>query len=516
MAVLSVLGLLVVGGVVIGLNNHKKNEAGGGSVDAGSMGFGGASSSGGTSWAPPSWATAKNDLGHADPKTVVTGTVWFAQAKPQDLASYALQAATPGNPNYHKFLTPDQTGSTFAAHADAATVVSQWVQSAGMKVLNKDEQSMTVSTTVAKVEETLKIKIDRFKHNGKVYLSTTSQPQYPSNIGDYVASVTGLVTSSPIDAPHVFKTADDPNCSKYFGQRKAAYPAGPSGGQPAQFLCGYTAAQLRSAYGASGSGLTGKGVTIAIVDAFASPTIEQDVNRWSRQMGLPELQPGQFKQVLPASYDPQSTAQLAQGWWGEETLDVEAVHAIAPDAKIVYYAAKSPSTDEFFNVFEKIISERSADIVSNSWGSPEGSGDQANYQAGLQLFQRAAAEGISFNFSTGDDGDYTQTDSNAEPSPFSSYPSGDPWVTAVGGTTLGIGAGGEYQWETGWGNVLYPRAAAAGTPPAPSSTTAVAAATATSSTSPATRRASSRTRWPRWRPDRRRASSPMWPCWPTR
>src|ERR1019366_10488243 len=42
---------------------------------------------------------------------------------------------------------------------------------------------------------------------------------------------------------------------------------------------GYTPTQIKSAYGISG--YNGAGQTVAIIDAYASPTIAADVNQWS-------------------------------------------------------------------------------------------------------------------------------------------------------------------------------------------------------------------------------------------
>src|SRR5262249_37425349 len=102
---------------------------------------------------------------------------------------------------------------------------------------------------------------------------------------------------------------------------------------------GYTPAQIKGAYGISG--YDGTGQTVAIIDAYASPTSEQDVNHWSLSRGLPAVSGSQFQQVVaPVTYNrPENKKQAPQGWYGEETLDVEAVHGLAPAAKIVFVGA---------------------------------------------------------------------------------------------------------------------------------------------------------------------------------
>ncbi len=81
---------------------------------------------------------------------------------------------------------------------------------------------------------------------------------------------------------------------------------------------------------------------MAIIDAYAAPTIVQDVNQWSINRGLPTLRPNQFAQIVaPGTYPhpEKGIKQDPQGWYGEETLDVEAVRGMAPGANIVFVGA---------------------------------------------------------------------------------------------------------------------------------------------------------------------------------
>ena len=64
-----------------------------------------------------------------------------------------------------------------------------------------------------------------------------------------------------------------------------------------------------------------------------------------------------------------------------------------------------------------------------------------------QIFKQGAMQGIGFMFSSGDDGDEFLASGRVQ----TDFPTSDPWVTAVGGTSTAIGAGGELLWQTGWG-----------------------------------------------------------------
>jgi subtilase family serine protease len=61
---------------------------------------------------------------------------------------------------------------------------------------------------------------------------------------------------------------------------------------------------------------------------------------------------------------------------------------------------------------------------------------------------QAAATGISILFSSGDDGDEAE---NLDGTKSADLPAASPWVTAVGGTSTGVGPGGTLALETGWG-----------------------------------------------------------------
>jgi subtilase family serine protease len=64
---------------------------------------------------------------------------------------------------------------------------------------------------------------------------------------------------------------------------------------------------------------------------------------------------------------------------------------------------------------------------------------------------QAAAEGIGVYFSSGDNGDETSRFGFATPD----WPAVSPWVTAVGGTALGVSAANTRVLETGWGTSNY-------------------------------------------------------------
>ena len=208
---------------------------------------------------------------------------------------------------------------------------------------------------------------------------------------------------------------------------------------------------------------------MAITDAYAAPTIFEDAQRYNLVHHQPLFLPGQFTQITPGpnGFD-QADLCGAQGWYGEETLDVEAVHAMAPGARIVYVGA-SDCLSGLDDAWAGTIDNHVADVITNSW--TDGIDDidllGTSYVAFYQQFSlEAALTGITVNFSSGDSGDHTAggTDLAAKTVEF---PADLPYVTGVGGSSVLVGSHGQWLGEYGWQNAYSTLTNAAWTPAPP-------------------------------------------------
>jgi subtilase family serine protease len=320
---------------------------------------------------------------------------------------------------------------------------------------------LQVRGSAAHVQQALGVTLKKFHHHGQVVEANTDAVTLPADIAADVTTITGLDTtphkmthSAP--PPAGFRNAHP--CSHYYGQVKATYQADYRTPLPKfrnQTLpyapCGYTGPQFRAAYeGANPNHLSGAGVTVAITDAYAAPTIAEDSNRYAENNGDGSYGPGQLTQVIPNSFRRQKQCGPS-GWYGEETLDVEAVHAMAPDSDIRYYGASSCFDNDLLDTLAQVVDDDQASLVTNSWGDagePTSTQSIAAYQ---QVFLQGAMQGIGFMFSSGDNGDELAATGIKQPD----FPASDPYVTAVGGTSDAIGAAGDMEWQTGWGTVKH-------------------------------------------------------------
>src|SRR5438552_2336244 len=90
---------------------------------------------------------------------------------------------------------------------------------------------------------------------------------------------------------------------------------------------GYSPAQVRHAYGLDQIAGGGAGQIIAIVDAYGSSTIQNDLNVFSDRYGLPRT-------TVQLLYPQGKPRRSNSGWALETSLDVEWAHAVAPGATI--------------------------------------------------------------------------------------------------------------------------------------------------------------------------------------
>ncbi|MYR59385.1 S8 family serine peptidase [Streptomyces sp. SID625] len=398
----------------------------------------------------PAWATAKADKGATADSAQVTARVYLAGRDAAGLAAYAKAVADPSSPSYGRYLSADQAQTRFGATKAQVAAVTSWLKSTGLKVTSVTPHYVAVSGDVAAAEKAFGTQLHNFAKGAKTYRAPAQQASVPQELRDAVLTVTGL-DNAPHKSDHkdqlpppdaVFKNAGP--FSTYYGSKTAKTLPSAYGQKVPYAVKGYTGKQLRAAYGAGE--YTGKGVRVAITDAYASPTIAFDAATYAKKNGDKPWKTGQLHQSLPAQYTRTEECKAA-GWYGEETLDVEAVHAVAPDADVTYVGAASCYDDDLLDSLSKVVDNHLADIVSNSWGDIEANQTPDLAAAYDQVFQFGAVEGIGFYFSSGDNGDEVANTGTKQVD----TPANSAWVTAVGGTSLAVGKGNKYLWETGWG-----------------------------------------------------------------
>jgi subtilase family serine protease len=168
---------------------------------------------------------------------------------------------------------------------------------------------------------------------------------------------------------------------------------------------------------------------------------------FSKQFGLPPIQIQVIAPINKPEYDPNHD----KGGWAVETeLDVQIIHAIAPDANIIVLQSPVAETEgtiglpEFLQLEQYVVDHHLGNIVSQSWGVSEvtlqdAAGQQEIQQWDAFLKQATTQQGITFFSASGDNGatDYADLQlKHLSSVATTSFAADDPWVTSVGGTTL--------------------------------------------------------------------------------
>ena len=222
-------------------------------------------------------------------------------------------------------------------------------------------------------------------------------------------------------------------------------PSLPLLGQP------YTPQQLRAAYDVQpllNHGYDGKGQTVVLIESFGAPALQSDLNNFDAKYGLPDIQVQQLAPLGTIPYNP-STPDMT-GWAVETELDVEMVHSMAPGAGIVVLTSPVDETEgtiglpQFLQLEQYAVNHHLGNIISQSFGASEVTlADSAGQQEIAQwtsFFQQATTQqGITFFASSGDNGatDYRNlAATQLSPVATTGFPADEPWVTAVGGTTM--------------------------------------------------------------------------------
>jgi subtilase family serine protease len=223
----------------------------------------------------------------------------------------------------------------------------------------------------------------------------------------------------------------------------------PAGQSSASAVGGLSVTQVRGAYGLGPVGSSnisfngvvgdGTGQTIAIVDAYNDPNIATDLATFDTAEGLSA--PPSFTVVgqtgSTSSLPSNSATSGSNDWSGEESLDVEWAHAIAPGASLVLVECNSSYNSDLFTGVVTAASYAGVAVVSNSYGGSETSSESTFYDPSFTT--PSGHSGVTFFASTGDTGGSVE------------YPAQSPNVVAVGGTQLTV-SGSSWSSETAWNN----------------------------------------------------------------
>lgn len=361
-------------------------------------------------------------LGHHDPSATLDVTVGLKLRNTAQLAAFLQAVQDPSSPEYHQFLTPQQFTAAYGPTQADVDAVVQYLNTNGIRVSDVSPNRMLIHAEgqSAQMEQAFSVTINNYSLNGATYFASAANPALPAKLVQSVQSVIGLNNLEqlhPMLAPH--------SVGSHRGK-----PGG-GGGTPA----GYSPQQIAAAYNwpSVTSAANGTGEKIAIGTAYSYKS--SDVTGFWSHYGLPS------HTITIVPVDGSTTRANV-----ETTIDIERSGAMAPGATILVYEGANAKFTTFTDVYNKIVTDDQAAVMTTSWGAAESSTSTATMQTDDNIFAQGAAEGISLFAAAGDNGSSDGTSNQDE----ADFPSSDPYVAAAGGTSLTLTTNNAIASETAW------------------------------------------------------------------
>ncbi|MGB6945034.1 MAG: protease pro-enzyme activation domain-containing protein [Bryobacteraceae bacterium] len=366
-------------------------------------------------------ALAGNDQGRVAPSMEIPYiTLALAPSANQQAAldKLLVEQQTPGSPNYHQWLTPEEYGQQFGVNDADLGKITQWAQQQGLQVVSvaRGRNWIAVSGTAAQVESAFQTEIHNYLVDGETHYANASAPSVPAAFGSVVKAIRGLNDfrlKPRLRAPASKLSSAKPNYTTGQGTHYIA---------PGDLATIYDVTPLYNA------GINGTGQKIAIAGQIEVNL--SDIEAFRSQFGLPANDP---QPVLVGSRNPGSNA--SSGDLAESDLDLEWSGAVAPNATIIFVYSTDVMTSLQYAIDEKL-----APVVSVSYGSCEQETPASEYNAFVQWGEQANAQGMTWFAASGDDGAADCADSQ-NPGLAVDLPGSVPEVTSVGGTEYMEGTG---------------------------------------------------------------------------
>ena len=386
----------------------------------------------------PPRAMKAADVGAVPAGTNLSITFHLNRHNQKGMDQMVQRMYTPGDPLFHHYLSVEERTKLFSPSKQEAMTVARYAQAQGFKVVDvaSDLTTVTVAGTSDQVQSAFQINIRRF-HDKQSYhgdfFAPNRDPQLPTSIAKLVRGIDGL-TDANLPKPN-FGT--DPG---------TWYP----------YDNGLTAGFLRSVYGTlgvklNGVPLNGKGQTAGIV-AFADPNPQSLVNYilynargvdtydgvdtgTGIQLGIPNI----VKIGSPAlNINP-----------GEAELDINMLVALADGLSTIYvYEGQDLQT-----ILTQVKNDNKTKVISSSYTAKEVGYSGALLDSLNTIFEEMALQGQNFFAASGDSGSYVSSGSGNNYEKSVEVPADSPYVTGVGGTTIGWDVlYNTWKSETSWNN----------------------------------------------------------------
>ncbi|HZU14658.1 MAG TPA: S53 family peptidase [Chloroflexota bacterium] len=362
---------------------------------------------------------ASRRLGAVRPDRSVSFTLLIKDPTGRRERQVLAQMYSPHSASFGRFMSVRQYQDAFGPRPRLVARLRAFLTSLGVSSSwTRGDDWLVVTGAARRIEAAFHVHVQEYTApDGTHFYASARDPAIPLSLRPYVTGVSHIAS--------------------YVHPEQDAIRA--HGMTPNDLLQAYDIAPLRQH--ADGSGET---VVFFEWDGFQ----QSDLDTFDSHFGLPPMH--------PVIADP--SVSLKPG--GETPMDLEAVHEIAPGAKLIVYNCDGNtncSTEAQLDAMQQqMLQQHPGAIFSQSWSWCDKAMGRTISQKYVNIYQAGAASGDQVFASTGDSGAYQCLEvANAGTPPTSDYigsslPAAAPGVTAVGGTRLSVGVNQSWYDETVW------------------------------------------------------------------
>jgi subtilase family serine protease len=359
---------------------------------------------------------------------------------PAGLTAFAKHVSRPGDPLFRQYITPQQFAERFGANESDYTALKTWADANGLAVSQESiaRTSLTVRGSVSQFQRLFKTQLNTYRaDDGQTFYSAGVKPTVPVEIAAKISGVIGLTAGKSIaQQSKIAKVlGEEPPVRSDKMRSDTAGGTGPGGT--------YSCTDLRTIYNIPNWGRLEKGMIVAVFEqGYYHPT---DVEKYFQKFGV-----GKGTKQTAISVD-QSPIVVETNIEPEACLDIDMLVGMNPNIAEVKVFIDDENYDPFpvamVDAFQAMADDGTPQIISVSYGEDEGYFGNDAETAEDTVLQQLTTEGITVFASSGDDGAYGDLYNYGYNV---ADPCADPYVTAVGGTSLFTGPHDSFENEITW------------------------------------------------------------------
>jgi subtilase family serine protease len=376
-----------------------------------------------------------------DPQTQISVALVLPLSDAKGAADLVRRLSDRNDPNYKKFLTPQEFAARYGGNAEDFATLKEWAATNGLTVVHESlaRTILTVRGSVQRFQELFTTQLNNYRGpDGREFYSAVSRPTVPDAIASKVTGVIGLTNS--------IQTAPLAKVYKRFGENPVASADHPEIGGTGPGGT-YSASDLRNLYLIPNFG----GVAPETVAIFEQGGFHaSDVKKYLQTMKLPDRP---VKVIGVDGYDGQVNGTSVEL---EAVLDIDMVIGINPDVHevLVYEDGNDVFPVALLDALDQVATDNKAQVLSISYGQDEYLEGDTAMEAENATLTQLGIQGVSVFASAGDNGAYGDTGSEFYPAHLNVIdPGSQPLLTCVGGTSLYAGAHQTFLGEVVWNDL---------------------------------------------------------------